>query len=112
MQKFKKILLCLVLILVLVCSACTESNTEVVPPTTTIPTPTPTPTEPETETKQEEINLDGIVFNDLEVEYDGKAHSVVAENIPDGVYTEYVNNDKVDAGSYVVTLKITKIKNY
>ena len=112
MQKFKKILLCLVLILVLVCSACTESNTEVVPPTTTIPTPTPTPTptEPETETKQEEINLDGIVFNDLEVEYDGKAHSVVAENIPDGVQTEYVNNDKVDAGSYVVTLKITKDK--
>ena len=51
-------------------------------------------------------NIDSVVFDDLQVEYDGNVHSLEALNVPNGIKAEYINNDKVNAGEYIVTLKL------
>lgn len=51
-------------------------------------------------------NFTGITFEDSIVDYDGKVHSLVAQNVPSFATVTYTNNDKTNAGTYKVTAKI------
>jgi len=55
---------------------------------------------------------DGIAFRDRTVTYDGKVHSLAAENLPAKLSVSYDNNDKTAAGTYVVTAKFDAGVNY
>lgn len=57
---------------------------------------------------ESDINVDEVIFDDLEVEYDGNTHSIIAQNIPDGVLATYGNNDQINAGEYIVTLTLSQ----
>lgn len=60
------------------------------------------------ETKEETpvYDLSTIVFEDTTVEYDGKPHSILVENLPDGLKVEYDGNEKVEIGEYTVKATI------
>lgn len=47
------------------------------------------------------LNL--IVFASQTVKYDGKSHSLVATNLPDGVTVTYQGNEQTEVGEYEVT---------
>ena len=53
-----------------------------------------------------------IRFEDITVVYDGEVHSIVAENLPEGVTVNYDNNGQVDIGEYVVTASFVCNPNY
>ena len=58
------------------------------------------------------INKKGYDSNDIkfeskEVTYDGNAHSLEVEGLPEGVNVTYENNNQTDAGEYEVIAKIT-----
>ncbi len=57
-------------------------------------------------------NMDGVVFADKTVTYNGTAFSIEATNLPNGVTVSYENNGKTDAGEYTVTVKFTGNANY
>ena len=57
-------------------------------------------------------NMDGVVFADKTVTYNGSAFSIEATNLPNGVTVTYENNGKTDAGIYTVTAKFTGNANY
>jgi len=72
------------------------------------PTPTPNPGDetPKDPTKQ---NFVGIVFDSLEVDYDGNSHTIVATGMPDDAVVEYTNAGPfINAGEYNIGVKITK----
>ena len=48
------------------------------------------------------IDITGITFADLTVDYDGEEHYIECENVPDNVYVEYENNGQVEIGTYDV----------
>lgn len=66
--------------------------------------------EVESENKNDENNktyISGVTFNDKEVTYDGKEHSIyIEDNLPSEVNVEYENNGKINAGEYTVTAKL------
>ena len=53
-----------------------------------------------------------IKFENLTVVYDGEVHSIVAENLPEGVTVSYENNGQVDVGVYEVTVHFIGDANY
>ena len=55
--------------------------------------------------------FENITFTGQTFVYDGKVKSLAVENLNENVSVTYSNNDKVDAGVYVVTAKLTDIKN-
>lgn len=46
-----------------------------------------------------------VVFEDLNVDYDGKPHSIIASNIPEYVNVEYEGNNVIEVGEYTVKAK-------
>ena len=62
---------------------------------------------PSSETK-EYYDMSGVSFNGASYVYDGEEHSLSIEGtLPDGVSVMYLNNNKVNAGTYEVTAKFT-----
>ena len=62
------------------------------------------PEKPEKPTEKPEYNMTGVSLNDLTVVYDGKKHSIkITGKLPEGVTVSYTGNEKVDAGTYIVT---------
>ena len=58
-----------------------------------------------TDNQNDEISdaLSKLTLSDLEVTYDGNAHSIYVEgDIPEGITVEYENNAQINAGSYNV----------
>ena len=54
------------------------------------------------------IDMSGVVFNDLTVDYDGTAKSITASNIPtDIISTSYDGNGVKNAGTYTITASFT-----
>ena len=50
--------------------------------------------------------VSGVTLADKTVTYNGDVHSLAIEGtLPEGVTVQYVNNDKTDAGSYIVEAK-------
>ena len=47
--------------------------------------------------------LEALVFEDATFEYDGQAHSIEVQNVPEGVEVSYRNNGKTNPGEYTVT---------
>ena len=47
-----------------------------------------------------------VVFVDKVVTYDGQAHSVYVENLPEGAQVSYSGNDQVEPGEYTVTARV------
>ena len=50
-------------------------------------------------------DLEGVVFENKTVTYDGSEKNVFATNVPDGVRVAYEGNGKVNAGEYTVNAK-------
>ncbi len=61
----------------------------------------------ETQTTITKEDLEAIVFEDLTVEYDGNAHSIEIENLPEGINASYVGNNKTFPGEYDVTVRLS-----
>ncbi len=51
-------------------------------------------------------SLNGLVFKDKEIIYNGKPQSILLENAPKGSRVEYSGNEQSDAGSYTVTAHV------
>lgn len=49
----------------------------------------------------------GIAFEDLEVDYDGKSHSVYCSNVPENATVTYENNGQINVGEYIVKARIS-----
>ncbi len=52
--------------------------------------------------------IEGVIFADKTVTYDGNAHTIEASGIPSGATVSYEGGDKVAAGEYVVSAMICK----
>ena len=50
--------------------------------------------------------LKGVVFNSVEVEYDGKEHSIALENLPEGYLVAYSGNKAINTGIHTVTATV------
>ena len=59
----------------------------------------------------EPAKITGINLQDAQFTYDGQLHSIFVDNLPEGVSVTYSNNDKINAGSYMVTATLHK-ENY
>ena len=55
---------------------------------------------------KKEISASDLTFDDLNVVYDGKTHSVAVKGLPTGVKVTYENNAKVNVGEYEVVAKL------
>ena len=102
MKKIYKLFLLMSIMLcsILVFASCDEKTTDV--PTSDVPSVTVTPTQEKT---PKDI-LKEVIFSDKEVEYDGKPHSLVIENAPEGVEVTYNRKDLTDPGSYKISAKM------
>lgn len=69
-------------------------------------TPTPQPPQPTPVEITEEM-LKALVFEAAAFDYDGSAHSIYVQNVPEGVTVTYKNNEKVEPGRYYVSATIT-----
>ena len=70
-----------------------------------------TPQNPPVVSPPAEQNQDftGIVFNDLEIDYDGNPHTITATGVPSGANVVYTNAGPfTEVGEYNITVKITK----
>ena len=52
-------------------------------------------------------NMDGVVFADKTVTYNGNAYSIEAQNVPSGLSVSYTGNDKTNVDAYTVTATFT-----
>lgn len=52
------------------------------------------------------IDLSGVVFEGIEVVYDGEEHSIYAYNLPNGVSVSYVGNGVKEVGTHTVVAKL------
>ena len=50
-------------------------------------------------------DLEGIVFEDMTVTYDGSEKNLLAVNLPEGVSVVYEGNGKINVGQYTVKAK-------
>ena len=57
------------------------------------------------------IDLSGVVFNDVEVSYDGSEHSIYVVNLPEGIKVVYEGNGVKTKGPHVVTAKLYDSNN-
>lgn len=53
-------------------------------------------------------DFEGLTFNDETVPYDGAAHSLSVNNLPEGAVAVYTGNNQIDPGTYTVTAVISK----
>ena len=53
--------------------------------------------------------MTGVTYAGTEVTYNGEVHSIVAENLPEGVTASYENNENITAGEHTVTSNFTAI---
>ncbi len=92
-------------------AGCTVDNTSTSTPAPTTSTPT-TSVAPSTSSKtQEELDLEvlnSISFVNAEVSYDGQEHSLVVDELPDGVSAEYTNNKGTTPGKYKASVVLSK----
>ena len=51
-------------------------------------------------------DVEGIVFEDKTVTYDGSEKNVFAANVPEGVRVSYEGNGKINAGEYTGQAKV------
>ena len=59
------------------------------------------------------MDMTGVAFGDKTVTYNGSAHTIEAENLPDGVSAEYtVEGDAILPGTYTVTATFTVPQGY
>ena len=102
----RKLLLILSLVLTMFMFACgkdkdsntmPEQNTPVETPTVNTPIETPTPSE------NPSIDITGVKFTSLTVDYDGQPHSITCENVPNGVTVSYEGNNVSEVGVHTVT---------
>ena len=56
-------------------------------------------------------NFTNITFDGQMFDYDGEPHSIYISGAPTGASVTYTNNNKIDAGTYTVTAKVS-MKNY
>ncbi|MCY4780333.1 MBG domain-containing protein, partial [Sphingobacterium sp. UT-1RO-CII-1] len=56
--------------------------------------------------------LPAFIFADASFVYDGTVKSLIITNLPAGLTATYSNNDHIDAGEYMVTVKVDGGKNY
>ena len=77
-------------------------------PNTDDPEQKPEPTPPE----KQKYDTTNLKFEDATATYDGKAHSLQATGVPDGVTVTYDGNNQVAAGTYTVTAKFTGDSEY
>ena len=61
--------------------------------------------------KKATYDMSNVKFEDLEVTYDGKKHSLVATGLPTGVTVNYENNNKIEYGEYEVIAIFTSNNN-
>ncbi|MBO5776028.1 MAG: hypothetical protein J6R35_01500 [Clostridia bacterium] len=60
--------------------------------------------------RKAQIDVSGITLKDLTIIYDGQVHSITYDGtLPDGVSVAYYNNDKVNAGNYVVEMAFSQV---
>ena len=52
-------------------------------------------------------DMSAVVFEDMTVDYNGSAQSILATNLPTGVTATYEGNAQTDAGKYTITAKFT-----
>ncbi len=52
-------------------------------------------------------DMSKVVFNNKTVTYNKEVQSLDVENLPEGVYVTYENNNKIDAGTYNVVAKFS-----
>ena len=48
-------------------------------------------------------NMSNLKFNNTTVTFDNKSHSIIANGIPEGVKVTYINNGKINIGTYKIT---------
>lgn len=58
------------------------------------------------------LPLTGIEFSGGNFDYDGLSHSIEIGSLPDGYTVTYSGNEKVDAGTYLVTAVLSCAPNY
>ncbi|WP_424492930.1 MBG domain-containing protein [Salinimicrobium sp. GXAS 041] len=56
-------------------------------------------------------DIEGVVFEDDSFVYDGTAHSIFVENLPEGASVKYADNGQINAGTYKVTATVSQ-ENY
>jgi gliding motility-associated-like protein len=56
----------------------------------------------------ENSSIEGVIFRDRTVTYDGNKHSLSVDNLPSGAKVVYNNNEQSNAGTYTVTATITQ----
>ena len=52
------------------------------------------------------IDLSEVLFNSVEVSWDGSEHNIFVTNLPDGVSVTYEGNGVSEKGVHIVTAKI------
>ena len=119
-MKTKKLIQALLVISNLVAlGACgkEEPTVEPTPEPTAQPTAQPTieptaqptiePTAEPTAEPTQEITKEDVKFDKSSVVYDGTAHSILVENLPEGASVTYSENSFVEPGQYEVTANVT-----
>lgn len=53
------------------------------------------------------LSFENLIFEDLTCEYDGEAHSLTVQNLPEGATATYSENSFTDAGEYTVNVEVT-----
>lgn len=58
--------------------------------------------------QKQNYDMSGVKFESKSVVFNGESHSIfISGKLPDGVTVEYINNGKINAGTYTVTAKFT-----
>lgn len=52
---------------------------------------------------EDTIDISGITFESEQFDYDGQAHSIKCENIPNGITVKYFGNGPTNPGTHLVT---------
>lgn len=60
----------------------------------------------------EKAKIEGIIFESESVEWDGEAHGIYAQGMPDGVTVSYENNGQTETGIYDIIAKFDVGNNY
>ena len=58
--------------------------------------------------QKQNYDMSGVKFESKSVVFSGESHSIfISGKLPDGVTVDYINNGKINAGTYTVTAKFT-----
>ena len=96
----RKLLLILSLVLTMFMFACGKDKDSNTMPEQNTPVETPTENPP---IETPSIDITGVKFTSLIVDYDGQPHSITCENVPNGVTVSYEGNNVIEVGVHTVT---------